>query len=48
MRHLPTRHAIVIALTLAGATTHVDEERHFDWDRDGGRQDASARPTASP
>jgi len=41
MTRLPTRHAaIVIALTLAGATAHADEQRPFDWDRYHARQDA--------
>jgi hypothetical protein len=41
MTRLPTRHAaIFIALTLAGAPTHADEQRPFDWDRYHARQDA--------
>jgi hypothetical protein len=38
---LPTRHAtIVIALALAAAAAHADEQRPFTWDRYRARQDA--------
>ena len=36
----PAIAAIVIALTLAGATAHADEQRPCDWDRYHAQQDA--------